>query len=109
MQLKQISKGPIGVGTVIQRKNSHGGTVVEGTMEVVEFKSNQSIGVLIHDGSVESRGRMEFESITKDQTKVTLSVEMPGKDSSMDTSILKSLMERSCLNIKNLIESETKK
>jgi uncharacterized membrane protein len=109
MQLEQISNSPIGVGTVIRRKNSHSGTVVEGTMEVVEFKPNQSLRVLIHEGSVETRGSMEFESITKDQTKVTLSVEIPGMDSSMDTSFLKSLMVRSCLNIKKLIESETKK
>jgi len=108
MQLEQISNGPIGVGTVIQRKNNHTGTVVEGTMELVEFKPNQSLRVLIHDGSIETRGSMEFESVTKDKTKITISAEIPGIDSSMDTSFLKSLIERSCLNIKNLIESETK-
>ena len=108
MHLEQISNRPIGVGTVIRRKNSHSGSVVEGTMEVVEFKPNQSLRVLIHDGSVESRGSMEFESITKYQTKITISTEMPGMDSSMDTSFLKSLIDRSCLNIKKLIESETK-
>jgi uncharacterized membrane protein len=109
IQLEKISNGPIGVGTVIRRKNSRSGTVVEGTMEVVELEPNKSFRALIHDGPVEMYGGAEFESVTKDQTKITISAEIPGMDSSTDTSFIKSRMERSCLNMKNLIESETKK
>jgi hypothetical protein len=35
IELEQISDGPIGVGTMIRRRNTHSGTPVEGTMEEV--------------------------------------------------------------------------
>ena len=50
MQLEQVSDGPIGVGTVIRRRNTHSGTPVDGTMEVVEFEPDRAMGVVIHDG-----------------------------------------------------------
>ena len=48
MQLEQVSDGPIGVGTIIRRRNTHFGTPVEGTMEVVEFEPDRAFGVVIH-------------------------------------------------------------
>ena len=48
MELEQISEGPIGVGTMIRRRNSHSGTPVEGTMEVVEFEPNRVMGTLAY-------------------------------------------------------------
>ena len=38
------SDSPIGVGTIIRRRNKRSGTPVEGTMEVVEFEPNRVIG-----------------------------------------------------------------
>jgi uncharacterized membrane protein len=106
MELEQVSEGPIGVGTVIRRRNSRSGTPVEGTMEVVEFEPNRAMSAVIHDGSFEIRGRVTFESAGNDQTTITFDIEFPGMDDSMDTSLIKSLIERSARNIKSLIESE---
>jgi len=106
IELEQISDGPIGVGTMIRRRNSRSGTPVEGTMEVVEFEPNRAFGTLIHDGPVEMRGRVLFEAVSENQTKVTTIVDLPGMDEAMDTSFLNSRLERSSQNIKQLTESE---
>ena len=106
IELEQISDGPIGVGTVIRRRNSRSGTPVEGTMEVVEFEPNRALGMIIHDGPVEMRGRTIFEAVGDDQTMITTVVVLPGMDESMDKSFLTSRLERSGQNMKRLIESE---
>ena len=106
IELEQVSEGPIGVGTVIRRRNSRSGTPVEGTMEVVEFEPNRVFGTVIHDGPVEMRGRTTFEPEGDDQTTITIIVDLPGMDESMDKSFLTSRMERSVQNMKRLIESE---
>lgn len=106
MELEQVSDGPIGIGTVIRRRNSRSGTPVEGTMEVVEFEPNRSFGVEVHDGSVEFHGRMTCEAVGHDRTTLTISVEIPGMDESLDTSRFTGLMERSARNIKHLIETD---
>ncbi|MFW9767215.1 MAG: SRPBCC family protein [Candidatus Thorarchaeota archaeon] len=101
------SDGPIGVGTIIQRRNNRSGTPIEGTMEVVEFEPNQVIGTVIHDGPAEMRGRITFKAVNDSQTTVTTSIDIPGMDESMDKSFITSRMERSGRNMKQLIESET--
>jgi len=106
MELEQVSDGPIGVGTVIHRRNSRSGTPVEGTMEVVEFEPNRAVGMVIHDGPVEMRGRATFEAVSDNQTIITTMVELPDMDESMDKSFLTSRLERSHRNMKQLIESE---
>ena len=106
MELEQESDGPIGVGTVIRRRNSHSGTPVEGTMKVVEFEPNRAMAVVIHDGPSEVFGRATIESASHDRTILRINIEIPGMDESMDTSLLTSLIERSARNIKELIESE---
>jgi len=107
MELKQVSIGPIGVGTVIHRRNTHFGTPVEGEMKVVEFKPNKVFAVLIHDGPDETHGRVTFEPTQPDKTTITISAEFPSMDeSSMDTNRLTTLMKRTASNIKRLIESE---
>ena len=106
MELEQESEGPIGVGTVIRRRNSHSGTPVEGTMEVVEFELNRVMAVVIHDGPAEVHGRATLEAPSHDKTILRFRVEFPGMDESTDTSLLTSLIERSARNIKELIESE---
>ena len=106
IELEQISDGPIGVETVIRRRNSRSGTPVEGTMEVVEFKPNQAFGMIIHDGPVEMRGRATFKPVSDNQTTITTYLELPGMDESMDKSFLISRLERSGQNMKRLIEAE---
>lgn len=105
MHLEQISGGPIGVGTVIRRRNTHSGTPVDGTMEVVEFERNKAIGVIIHDGPSVTHGRVTFEPINEKQTTLTIHAEFPDMDESMKSWIT-GMVERSARNIKQLIESE---
>ena len=109
IQLEQISDGPIGVGTIIRRRNSRSGTPVEGTMEVVEYIPNQAIAMIIHDGPVETRGRTTFEPVSDHQTTISTFIELPSMDESMDTSFLLSRLDRSGRNMKQLIEAEIKK
>lgn len=105
MQLEQVSDGPIGVGTIIRRRNTHFSTPVEGTMEVVEFEPNRAFGVVIHDGPTVVHGRVTFKAESQERTILTISAESAGFDESMG-SLMTSLMERSARNIKHLIESE---
>jgi hypothetical protein len=106
MQLKQVSDGPIGVGTIINRLNSRSGTPVEGTMEIVEFEPNQALGMVIHDGPVKINGRATYEAESVDRTTLILNVEFPDMDESMDIGLLTSQIQQSLRNIKHLIESE---
>jgi len=105
MQLEQVSDGPIGVGPIIRRRNTHGGTPVEGTMEVVEFEPDRAFGVVIREGPTETRGRVTFEAEGQERTTLTISAEFADMDESME-SLITSLVERSARNIKRLIESE---
>src|SRR4030065_2572264 len=77
IQLEQISAGPIGVGTLIRRRNSRSGTPVDGTMEVVEYEPNKAISTVIHDGPAEMFGRTTFESISENQNSLTPLIEIP--------------------------------
>ncbi|MFW9862808.1 MAG: hypothetical protein ACFFET_11025, partial [Candidatus Thorarchaeota archaeon] len=107
IELSLESDGPIGVGTIIRRRNSRSGTPVEGTMEVVEFEPNRAMGTIIHDGPAEMRGLITFEAVGENQTTVTTVIDIPGMAESMDKSFITSRLERSGRNMKQLIESET--
>jgi uncharacterized protein YndB with AHSA1/START domain len=100
------SDAPLGVGSVIRRRNSRSGTPVEGTMQVVEFERNRAMAMVIHDGPAEMRGRATFEPDGTGRTKITTIVEIPGMDASTDTSFLTGRLERSAGHIKDLIEAE---
>ena len=97
---------PIGVGTVIRRRNSRSGTPVEGTMEVVEFELNKAFGVVTHDGPMEIRGRALFEETEPDRTTLSLHVEIPTMDESM-AEPMTAAIQQSLRTIKQLIETET--
>jgi len=105
MKLEQVTEGPMGVGTMIKRVNSRSGKPVEGTMEVVEFVRNQAMGMIVHDGPVEMRGRTTFEAAGDNRTTITFNVEIPSMDESFGT-MLSNGIQRSIQNIKRLIESE---
>jgi hypothetical protein len=104
MQLEQASDGPIGVGTIIRRRNTHSGTPVEGTMEVVEFEPDRAFGVLIREGPTETRGRVTFKAEGQERTTITISADFADLDESME-STMTGLMERSARNIKYLVEN----
>ena len=100
------SDAPIGLGTIIRRRNSRSGTPVEGTMEVVEYQPNQVMGILTRDGPIEIRGQATFESLGPVLTKLTLSADIPGLDESMQTPMTENV-KGSLRKIKELIEAET--
>ncbi len=106
IQLEQVSSGPIGVGTIIRRRNSRSGTPVDGTMEVVEFEHNKVLGMIIHDGPIEMHGRTTFEALNDNQTIITTFIEFPSMDESIDKSFLNSRLERSGDIRKQLMEAE---
>ena len=107
MQLEQVSDGPIGVGTIIKRINSHSGTPVEGTMEVVEFEPNRAVGMVIHDGPVSMVARATYNAESDDRTRLTLIVEFLGMDESM-ADMLASEMDKAAQTIKQFVESEVR-
>lgn len=100
------SDSPIGVGTIIHRRNKRNGNPVEGTMEVVEFEPNRVIAMVIHDGPAQMRGRTTFEALSDNQTKLTIIIDIPGMDASTDKTFLNSKLERSAQIRKQLMESE---
>lgn len=106
IELWTESDEPIQLGTVIHRRNSRGGTVVEGTMEVVEFERNESFATLIQDGPATMLGRVEFEPLDQERTKVTLVIDLPDMDESMDTSSLMDRLEETATIRRRLIEAE---
>lgn len=107
MQLEQVTDGPIGVGTMIKRINSRSGVPVEGTMEVIEFELNKSMGMIIKDGPVEMRAFAYYEPESPDQTLYTLKTEFFGLDEPVDKSNLTSMMESAIQNHKRFMESES--
>ena len=106
IELWPVSDGPIGVGTVIRRRNSRSGTPVEGTMEVVEFEPNRVIAMLIHDGPAVMRGWTTFEAINENQTRLTTIIDIPWMDENADKTFLNSRLESSAQIRKQLMESE---
>ena len=106
MQLEQLTDGPIGVGTIIKRINSHSGVPVEGTMEVIEFEPDKSFGMIIKDGPAEIRGFAIYEPKSPGQTIYTLKMEFVGMDEDVDKGDLTSQMEAAIQNHKRFFESE---
>lgn len=93
---------PIGVGTVIRRRNHRSGTPVEGTMEVVEYEPNRSFGVLTRDGPMEMRARATFHDLGGGRTRLNLIVDLPIEESMK--SHITGLMQESLRSIKELLE-----
>jgi hypothetical protein len=75
-------------------------------MEVVEYVPNKTFGTVIHDGPVEILGRITFEPVGDDRTAVTMFIELPHMDESMDKSFLMRRLEETGNIRKQLIESE---
>jgi uncharacterized protein YndB with AHSA1/START domain len=105
IELWRTSDEPIGLGTIIHRRNSRAGTPVEGTMEVVEYEPNRAFGVLTREGGMEIYGRGTFEEVGEGRTRLTIRAEMPIDESMKDR--MSGLVQGSIQNIKELIEAET--
>ena len=100
------SDEPIRVGTVINRRNSRSGTSVEGTMEVTEYEPNQKFTTIIQEGPNKMIGGINFESVGDNQTKVTMLIDLPDMDESMDTSFLMKQLEEVAKIREEMIEAE---
>lgn len=107
MRLEKVTDGPIGVGTIIRRWNTHFGDPIEGTMEVTEFEEDRAMGVVIHDGDTETFGRMTCEPLRPDRSKIVLVADMPWLNDPAASSRLEAMVQRTADNIKALIEAET--
>jgi uncharacterized protein YndB with AHSA1/START domain len=105
VELWRTSDEPMGVGTIIQRRNSRSGTPVEGTMEVVEYEPNRAFGTVTRDGPMEIPGRATFEEVSEGRTRLTIRAEMPIDESMKDH--MSGLVQQSLQTIKELIEAET--
>jgi uncharacterized protein YndB with AHSA1/START domain len=102
MELRQLTEGPIDVGTVIHRRHTHAGFPQEGTMEVVEYAPPHAFGTVIRDGGVEMRGRMTFEPHAQNATRITATLDVPSMPEPMDPAPIQQSMRR----MKELIESD---
>jgi hypothetical protein len=105
IELWHDSDEPIGLGTIIQRRNSRSGTPVEGTMEVVEYEPNRAFGAVIREGPMEIPGRATVEETREGRTRLTISAYMPIDESMKDR--MTGSVQQSLRNIKELIEAET--
>jgi hypothetical protein len=107
MELRQLTPGPIGVGTRIARRHTRLGAPITGTMEVTEFEPGRSFGGVVRDetpdGLLEVRSQMTMESEGEDRTRLTIHLDIPSMAESMDPSMI----EGSLARIKELIEAET--
>ena len=72
IQLEHTSDGPVGLGTLIRRRNSRSGKPVEESMEVVEFDPEHSMHVLIRDGPLQMNGFAIFASQDWDPSTLTV-------------------------------------
>jgi hypothetical protein len=105
MELEQISEGPIGLGTRIRRRNRHFGEPIEGEMEIVEWEPEHVMGARIKDANVDTNGRVTFQAMEPNRTRLTIEADFPGMDEATADRI-RPLVERSAGNIRRLVESE---
>ena len=103
IELEATSEQPMGVGTLIRRRNVRYATPVEGTIEVVEFQRDKAFGVMIREGGFEMPGRVTFESVGPATTVVTIGAELPG---SVDEQLVADRMQRSAVSIRQLLEAD---
>jgi hypothetical protein len=75
-------------------------------MKVVELEPNRSFAVVIHDGPVQTNGRVTFEPLDANHTRLTIFAEFPTIEDPMLKDRLTPLVQRSAGNIKKLVESE---
>ena len=103
MQLSLATDGKVGIGTVFNRRHTHFGDPVEGSMTVIEFERNQAFGLVIDDGNGEFFGRLRFEQVGESATRVSALVDVPHVPDDADDSRLRSITERWLHNTEALI------
>ena len=102
MELSLATDGEVGIGTVFNRRNTHYGEPVEGSMTVIEFERDQLFELGVDDGFVQFFARLTFEAVGESATKVSAVVDVPDMPESADASLLTNVTER-MLNTEDLI------
>lgn len=69
--------GEVGIGTVFNRRHTHFGDPVEGSMTVIEFERDELFGLAIDDGFGEFFARLAFEEAGVSATKCQQSLMFP--------------------------------
>lgn len=105
MELEQISKGSIGLGTRFRRRNRHFEEPIEGEMQIVEWEPEHVMGAQIHDANLDTVGRVIFEALGPARTRLTIDADFPGMDEATAERI-RPRMERTARNVRQLIESD---
>ena len=106
IQLENRSGEPLHVGSVLRRQNTRSGTPIQGSMEVGGIRARRSIGMLIHDGPAQMRGLAMFEPVTEGRTRITVTIDLPGKEPKVDTTRMAGGLQRTLDTLKQLVESE---
>jgi hypothetical protein len=104
MELEQISEGPMGLGTRIRRVNRHFDEPIEGEMKIVEWEPEHVMGAQIHDANLDTVGRVTFDALGPESTRLVIEADYPGMDEATAERI-RPRMERTVRNIRQLIES----
>ena len=104
MQLSLATDGEVGIGTVFNRRHTHFGDPVEGSMTVIEFERDELFGLAIDDGFGEFFARLAFEEAGVSATKVSAVVDVPDMPESADATLLTSVTERWLHNTEDLIQ-----
>ena len=106
MELEQITEGPIGLGTRIRRRNRHFDEPIDGEMQIVEWEPQHVMGVHVRDANLETAGRVTFEALGPNATRLTIDADFPGMDEATAERI-RPRMDRTARNVRLLIESES--
>lgn len=105
MQLSLATDGAVGIGTVFNRRHTHFGEPVEGSMTVTEFARDQTFGLAIDDGFGEFYARLGFESVGESSTRVSAVIDVPHVAETADATRLITIAERWLHNTEDLIDS----
>jgi len=105
MQLSLATDGDVGIGTVFNRRHTHFGDPVEGSMTVIEFERDELFGLAIDDGFGEVYARLGFEKASDSSTNVSAIVDVPSMPDSADASVLMAVTERWLHNTEDLIDA----
>ena len=84
----------MGIGTVFERRHTHFGDPVEGSMTVIEFERDQTFGLVFNDGGGEFYGRLRFEPLDESSTRVSVLVDDPSMPEDADSSMLSEIVQR---------------
>jgi hypothetical protein len=74
-------------------------------MQIVEWEPEHVTGARIHDANLDTLGRVTFEALGPESTRLVIEADYPGMDEATAERI-RPLIERTAHNIRQLIESD---